>query len=92
MTQSNLLKNLKIRPRVIDGALRQYAKSARVFSSKHPRLIDEHNNKWVCVYKGKIAAVEDSFQSLTTAIEAQNIPPQETVIRHIDREERTLIL
>ena len=79
-------------PAEIDAALREFSRSAEVFSSNRPRLIDKYENKWIGVYKGKVEAVADSLEDLTRQIDAKDIPSTETIVRHIDREERTFIL
>jgi hypothetical protein len=57
-----------------------------------PRMIDLYENKWVGVYKGSIVAVADSLEEITRQVAQKNIPAAETVVRFVDREEKTLIL
>lgn len=76
----------------IGDKLRAFSKSAAVFSSAKPRLIDLYENKWVGVYDGKVQAVADTLDEVTREISRKGIPASETMIRRIDREEKTLIL
>ena len=89
---SNVLKHLGRSARDIDRAFKGFSESARLFSSDQPRLIDEYENKWIGVYKGRVEAVADTLKALTQKIGSKNIPMSETMVRRIDREEKTLIL
>jgi hypothetical protein len=76
----------------IDQELRRFGEAAKVLSSDHPRMIDEHPLQWIGVYQGKVAATGRSLKSLMAQLRKRSIPPEETIIRFIDKEERALIL
>ena len=76
----------------IGRSLETFSKSAAVFSADHPRLIERYEDKWVGVYQGKVAGSADTFDELARQIARQGIPLAETMIRRIDRKEKTLIL
>ena len=76
----------------IDRQLRQFTDAAKVLSSDHPRLIDEHPLQWVGVYQGRVAASAQTLSSLMRQLEDDGIPPQNAIVRFIDKTERTLIL
>jgi hypothetical protein len=69
-----------------------FAQSAKVLSSDHPRLIDLYAMQWVGVFNGEVAAHADSLDGLRTKLNDKNIPIDRTVIRFIDKQERTVIL
>ena len=92
MTKTDALRHLGGSAEGIDRQLRQFADAAGVLSSDHPRLIDEHPLQWVGVYQGKVAASAQTLSSLMKQLEDEGIPPQSTIVRFIDTNERTLIL
>ena len=89
---ADLLKRLGGTPEQIDREIREFAEAAKVLSSDHPRLIDEHPSHWVGVYRGHVAASAKSLVSLMTQLDRKGIPREKAIVRFIDREERTLIL
>jgi len=76
----------------IDRALSAFQESAAVFSSNKPRLIDEYENKWVAAHEGRIVAVADTMTSLLSMMSDKGVPANDALVRHIDREPKTLIL
>ena len=92
MTKTDALRHLGGSAEGIDRQLRQFTDAAGVLSSDHPRLIDEHPLQWVGVYQGKVAASAQTLSSLMKQLEDEGIPPQSTIVRFIDTNERTLIL
>jgi hypothetical protein len=75
----------------IQESLRSFSESAAVFSSDHEPLIERYENKWVGVYEGKVAAAADSLDEVTHRLMDQGVPLGDTMIRRIDREEKTFI-
>jgi hypothetical protein len=92
MTKEEALRHLGGSVDEIDRDLREFAEAAKVLSSKHPRLIDEHALEWVGIYDGEVAASGQTLTSLKTQLEQKGIPPKKAIIRFIDKEERTFIL
>jgi ABC-type multidrug transport system ATPase subunit len=88
---SDLLDYLSINAKQIDQKLAEFSKSAALLSSENPRLIDQYDDTWVAVHKGRIAASGETFETLTNKLEEIGIPASETIVRHIDRESRTFI-
>jgi hypothetical protein len=86
------LKHLGGSAAQIERDLRGFREAASVLSSDHPRMIDDHPLQWIGVYEGKVAATGRSLKSLMSQLRKRAIPPEETIIRFIDREERALIL
>ncbi len=76
----------------IDSTLETFQESAQLFSSNKPRLVDEYENKWVAAHDGAIVAVADSLEDVMAMVCNVGIRPSETMIRHIDRDEKTLIM
>jgi hypothetical protein len=71
--------------------LRSFSASEAVLSSS-PALIDRYQNTWVGVYQGRVAASGKTLASLKRALKAKGVPLSHTLVRRIDKEERTLIL
>ncbi|HEX4295071.1 MAG TPA: hypothetical protein VHZ29_13135 [Rhizomicrobium sp.] len=78
-------------PADADRELREYAGSARVLSSNHPRLIDEYPEQWVGVHGGKVELVGPSLDAIKKQAHEKGIPLEQTIIRFIEKEEKTLI-
>jgi len=76
----------------IDQELSSFGEAAKVLSTDHPRMIDEHPSKWIAVYEGKVGARAKSLRELLSKIDKKHIPRDKAIIRFIDRQERTLIL
>ena len=80
------------KPEEIAKGLREYSKSAELLSANQLRIVNEHSMKWVGVYQSRIAAKADDLPSLMQELEKRRIPPGETIIRFIERNQRTMIL
>ena len=72
--------------------LSEFAQAAKVLSTDHPRLIDEHPNEWVGVFQGRVAASAGSLNSLLAKLAEEGVPVKRTIVRFIDRDEKTLLL
>lgn len=92
LTKDEALRHLGGTAEEVASGLVEYTDAARLLSSNHPRLIDEHPHQWVGVYKGRVAASGKNLKSLMAQLESAGISPQQTIVRFIDTEERTLIL
>lgn len=79
-------------PRKVDRELQRFRTSARVLSSRHPRLIEKYPKQWVAVYEGKVRARAKTFDSLMAQIDKKKLPRGHVVVRHVDRTQRTMIL
>ena len=60
--------------------------------SKDQALVDKYAQKWIGVCSGEVKAAEDDLDSLLTALDSQGVSRADTVVRFIEREQRTLIL
>lgn len=79
-------------PARVDRELQQFRRAARVLSSRHPRLIDLYNRKWVAVYRGKVQVQARSLPSLMAQISEKGLPRGHVIVRFIDKNQRTMIL
>ena len=76
----------------LDQELTEFREAAAVLSSSHPRLIDEHPDQWVGVYKGIVEAAATSMPGLMRQLAQKDIPASKAMVRYIARTQRTLIL
>ena len=79
-------------PEDIARGLREFSKSAEMLSNDRPRLINEHSLQWVAVYRGQVSAKADDLPSLLKELELRGIPLGDTIVRFIEKNQRTLIL
>ncbi len=55
-------------------------------------MINEHPSRWIGVHGGRVVATGRSLNELLSRLRKKRIPQEETLIRFIDKKERTLIL
>lgn len=79
-------------PKQIDRELRTFSRAARLLSSDHSRLIDQHPKEWVGLYDGEVSATAKSFRSLVSKLKKRGLSPNDAIIRYIDTSGRMLIL
>ena len=79
-------------PEDIARGLREFSKSAEMLANDQPRLIDEYPRKWIGVYRGEVSAKGDDLPSLLEKLERQGVPLGDTIVRFIEKNQRTLIL
>jgi hypothetical protein len=79
-------------PADVDRGIRNFRRAASILSSKQPRMIDEYPKQWIAVYQGKVRVRARTFQSLLVQVDEKGLPRGHTIIRFIDRNQRTMIL
>ncbi|MCH8901175.1 MAG: hypothetical protein IIC88_02645 [Chloroflexi bacterium] len=79
-------------PKRVDEELQHFRKATAVLSSRHPRLIESYPRQWVAVYDGEVKAHAKTFDSLMVQVDKQKLPRARTIVRYIDKTQRTLIL
>ena len=87
-----MLSRLGSDPVDIARGLREFSESAEMLSNDRPRLISEHLSQWVGVYRGEVSAKADDLPSLMAELERRGIPLGDTIVRFIEKNQRTLIL
>ena len=80
----SIASHLGATPKEVDRQLRTFSRAARVLSSDHPRLIEEHPNEWVGIFDGKVRATAKSFDAVVSELKEKGFPPNESIIRYID--------
>ena len=90
--ENPMLSCLGSDPKDIAKGLREFSKSAEMLSNDQPRLIDEHALHWIGVYRGEVSAKADDLPSLIEELERRGIPLGDTIVRFIEKNQRTLIL
>ena len=90
--ENPILSRLGSDPARIARGLRAFSKSAEMLSNDRPRLISEYALQWVGVYRGEVSANADDLPSLMEELERRSIPLGDTIVRFIEKNQRTLIL
>ncbi|MDA1062629.1 MAG: DUF5678 domain-containing protein [Chloroflexi bacterium] len=75
--------------RVRMNALRR---SASVFSSRSPRLIEMYPERWVAVRDGAVVADAVTLPELLESVDKLGLPRNEILVRFIEENQRALIL
>jgi hypothetical protein len=92
VAKKTLASHLGATPQQMDRELRTFSRAAKILSSDHPRLINQHPKQWVALYDGKIRASAKTFRAVVDKMKKQGLPPNETMIRYVDTSGRKLIL
>jgi len=92
LSRKQVLHYLGASPDQIGSELAAFNDAARVLSSDHPRLINTHPMQWVGVFDGAVAASASDYDGLMAQLSTKGIPPSQTIVRFIDKTEKTLIL
>jgi hypothetical protein len=79
-------------PKEVDRELASFRRTARVLSSDHPRLIDEYSQQWIVAFEGKVRASGNTLTSVLKQADAEGLPRDKIIVRHIDKNQRTMIL
>jgi len=90
--RKNIASSLGATPKQVDRELRAFSRAAKLLSSDHPRLIDEHPKEWVAIYGGKVRVTDKSLDALIARLKQEGLPANEAIIRYIDTSGRKLIL
>ena len=77
-------------PSVMAMEIGQAQRSGVVLSREHPRLIDEHPQKWIALHDGKVVAEADSIDMLLSQVDDES--RSHVIVRFIDRDDQILIL
>ena len=91
-SQHQMFSQLRRSPDGIAKGLREFSKSAEMLSNDRPRFINEHSLQWVGVYRGEVSAKADDLPSLIAELQRQGIPLGDTIVRFIEKTQRTLML
>jgi hypothetical protein len=92
VNKRKLASHIGATPKQIDRKLRSFSRAARILSSNHPRLIDQHPKEWVGIYDGRVYATSKSFKGLMSILRQEGLPANDVIIRYIDTSGRKLIL
>lgn len=79
-------------PRTVDEELQSFRKTARRLSSRHPRMIERYPGQWVALHSGRVRAHGGSLESVLTEVDLKGLSRQQTIVRFIDDEPRTMLL
>ena len=78
-------------PKDVAESLLDFSKSSDLLSNDRG-LVDKYAQKWVGVCSGEVIASADRLDSLLNAMDSQGVSRSDTVVRFIEKEQRTLIL
>jgi hypothetical protein len=76
----------------ISRKMSQFSKSTAVFSDDWERLLQDYEGKWVAIYDGHVAAVDDTLTKVMRQLKRKKIHAGETAISHIVRDEPKFML
>jgi hypothetical protein len=91
-TENMALLERLANPVLLNRDLQTFRKAAQRLSSDHLRLINKYPNQWVAIYSGKVAAHGPTLNSVLANIKRKKIPQRLTIVRYIEKNQRTMIL
>lgn len=78
-------------PQDVARGLLDFSRSSELLS-KDRTLVDKYAQKWVGVCSGEVKAADEDLDSLLRELDRAGVRRSDTVVRFIEREQRTLIL
>ena len=72
--------------------LQEFRRNAMRLSSRHPRMVERYPNKWIALHSGGVRAYGDSLDAVLQEIDDKGLSRDQTIVRFIDKEPRTMIL
>ena len=79
-------------PDRVYNELREFQKSARILSSPKRRLRERYPEQWVGICGGRVQANAETMGAVLDTIDAKGLSREDTIVRFITREPKTLIL
>ncbi len=89
---SDLVTALLKDPRKADEEMREFRETARCLSSNRPRLIELYANEWIALYGGQVRAHGPELPHVLAEMDAAGFSREQTIVRFLHRNPRTLIL
>lgn len=89
MTDQSFLETID--PEQVAGELFEFRASA-VLVFPAGAVLEEHNGYWVAAADGKVLAQSDSYDGIFEEMYEKGIDPRQTLVRHIQENQRTLIV
>ena len=77
---------------VLSRELKEFSRSARVFSGDSPRLIERYPEQWVAVVDGDIATHANTFVEVLGQLDEMAQPREHAMVRFVTKHKRTMIL
>ncbi len=75
----------------IEAAFAQSARSFEAISSESD-LVEKYPQKWIAVFDGSVQVVDEDLESLLIKLDELAIPRNQSLIKFVEAEPRTLIL
>lgn len=69
-----------------------FAESAKTLSSRRERLLENHEKQWIGLHQGKVEVFGKTLKSVLSQLEEKGMSADDTIIRFIDKDIKTLIL
>lgn len=78
-------------PAAVAKELHEFRKSAVLFSGGRS-LLGDYDGQWVAAIGGEVCATAESFDGIFEELDRRGLDARYAIIRHIQRNQRTLIL
>ncbi len=82
----------QIDPREIANELDSFRESVKCLSSSDPRLVEQYPKEWVAICTGHVRAHEPTFQAVLEKLDCDGFSREQSIIRYVDPEPKTMIL
>jgi len=65
----------------------QYRCDSEYLEKNREKLLQQHPDQWIAVYKGKVQAADENAENLIKVIEGKQVSPNEAVISFLSTRE-----
>ena len=79
-------------PTQVARDLDDYRKAAQALSESYQNLLEQYPEQWVAFYDGKVQAHGSKRESVLSQVDEKKLPREHVLVRHIHKEQRTVIL
>ena len=79
-------------PRKVAEELQAFGKTAKLLSSRYPRMVERYPDQWIALHSGEVRAHGDSLDAVLQQIDAMGLSRDQVIVRFIDKEPRIMIL
>ena len=78
--------------REIANELDSFRETVKCLSSSDPRLVEQYPKQWVAICTGHVRAHGPTFQTVLEKLDSDGFSREQSIIRYVDPEPKTMIL
>jgi hypothetical protein len=79
-------------PRAVDAALAAFEESVKTLATETTRVLEGEPDHWIAIYRGNVVARGLTFGDVLGELDLQGLPRRETLVEHLTKTPRKLVL